>query len=155
MDVDAELMFDCLLYLNLFYFPVFGICESIMCIAKYRSIILTSRIGIDAAVVSSVLFAEMLKLVIYRKLREHRKGNTHILFVNTSIFNSLLSVLCNSLAVFLTLITTSGLLYTFFLQDPVLRLEYILCSIMFLLVSNEILFGFLQIFPCCKRREYY
>lgn len=75
MNVDAELMFDCLLYLNLFYFPVFGICESIMCIAKYKSIILTSRIGIDAAVVSSVLFAEMLKLVIYRKLREHRKGN--------------------------------------------------------------------------------
>lgn len=89
MDVDAELMFDCLLYLNLFYFPVFGICESIMCIAKYRSIILTSRIGIDAAVVSSVLFAEMLKLVIYRKLREHRKGNTYTLFFNTSVFNGL------------------------------------------------------------------
>lgn len=75
MNVDAELMFDCLIYLNLFYFPVFGICESIMCIAKYKSIILTSQIGTDAAVVSSVLFAEMLKLVIYRKLREQRKGN--------------------------------------------------------------------------------
>lgn len=75
MNADAELMFDCLLYLNLFYFPVFGICESIMCIAKYRSIIETSKIGIDAAVVSSVLFAELLKLLIYKKMREQRKGN--------------------------------------------------------------------------------
>lgn len=74
MNVDAELMFDCLIYINLFYFPVFGICESIMCIAKYRSIMLTRQIETDAAVVSSVLFAELLKLVIYKKLREQRKG---------------------------------------------------------------------------------
>lgn len=79
MNVDAELMFDCLIYLNLFYFPVFGVCESIMCIAKYKSIIETKEIGRDAAIVSSVLFAEMLKLVIYRKLRERRKGNVIII----------------------------------------------------------------------------
>lgn len=81
MNFDAELMFDCLLYLNLFYFPVFGICESIMCIAKYRSDMLTTNwIEIDAVVVSSVLFAEMLKLVIYRKWREQRKGNQQFYF---------------------------------------------------------------------------
>lgn len=81
MNLDAELMFDCLLYLNLFYFPVFGICESIMCIAKYKSVIMTDRIRTDAAVITSVLFAEMLKLVIYRKLREQRKGKLLLMVI--------------------------------------------------------------------------
>lgn len=76
MNVDAELMFDCLMYLNLYYFPVFGTCESIMCAAKYgtpkRD---TPDIGRDAIIVSTMLFAEISKLVIYKKIREQRKGN--------------------------------------------------------------------------------
>lgn len=75
MNVDPELMFDCLMYLNLYYFPMFGICEPIMYIAKYNSTRPTVFIERDATVVSITILSEFLKLIIFRRLRETRKGN--------------------------------------------------------------------------------
>lgn len=77
MNVDPELMFDCLLYLNFYYFPMFLICEPIMYFAKYNSTRPTAFIERDATVVSITILSEMLKLIIFRRLRETRKGNYH------------------------------------------------------------------------------
>jgi hypothetical protein len=63
--------------------------------------------------------------------------------------------LVTGLAVIMTFITIAGCLYTFFLQDFVARLEYILCAMMTLLALTEVAFGFLQILPCFKKVQYY
>lgn len=74
MDIDAELMFECLIYLNLFYFPVFATCETVMTIAKYKSIIDTPYIGQDAAVVFTRLVSELTKILLYRKFKEEKRS---------------------------------------------------------------------------------
>lgn len=161
MNVDPELVFDCLMYLNIFYFPVFGICAPLMCLAKHRSGLDTPNIAIDASVVSTIVLVELLKLILFKKLREQRKGKylqTFLTKTAGTYFNLLLqlfSVICNCIAVFLTLVTACGVIYIFYLQSPVLKLEYILCSMLSLLIVSELLFGFLQIFPCFKPKEIY
>ncbi|XP_019865341.1 uncharacterized protein LOC109594566 [Aethina tumida] len=137
MNLDAELMFECLIYLNTFYFPVFATCESIMAIAKYRSIRDTPKIGQDASVVFSRLFAELLKIVLFRKLKDDRR------------------TLATACSVILTLLSICGILYTFFIQDPVLKLEYILGAISIMLTCTEVVFGVLDLLPCCQKVQYY
>ncbi|XP_066255052.1 transmembrane protein 216-like [Euwallacea similis] len=137
MDVDAELMFECLIYLNMFYFPVFALCETIMTIAKYRSIIKTPHIGQDAAVVFTRLTSELTKILLYRKFKEEKRQ------------------LVTGIAVFFTYITISGLAYTFFIQKPVLKLEHILNSLTIMLALSEVVFGNLQLMLKCFRRNPY
>lgn len=84
MNVDPELVFDCLIYLNMFYFPVFGICAPLMCLAKHRSGLDTPNIAIDASVVSTIVISEFLKLFLFKKLREQRKG-TYILLIKVRL----------------------------------------------------------------------
>lgn len=77
--MEADLIFDVLLYLNVYYFPVYGIGESFVVCAKYVSSNLwTPDIGNDAAVVGGILSSEILKLILYRKLRDNRKGNKYL-----------------------------------------------------------------------------
>lgn len=71
--VDAELMFECLIYINAFYYPVFATCESIMALAKYRSTQRdTPNIGVDAAVCFARLLVEIVKLVVFYKYKGER-----------------------------------------------------------------------------------
>ncbi|CAH0560764.1 unnamed protein product [Brassicogethes aeneus] len=136
MKYDAELMFECLIYLNTFYYPVFASCESIMAIAKYRSSRDTPKIGQDAIVVFARLFVELLKIVLFKKLKDERRN------------------LATAAGVFLTVLSICGLLYTFFIQDPVLKLEYILSSLSIILACTEVVFGILHFMPCCQRKLY-
>ncbi|KAL1502187.1 hypothetical protein ABEB36_007365 [Hypothenemus hampei] len=138
MDVDIELMFECLIYLNLFYFPVFATCEIIMTIAKYYSIIDTPYIGQDAAVVFARLACELTKILLYRKFKEEKRN------------------LVTSIVVFFTFITISGLVYTFFIQKPVLKLEHILNSLTITLALTEVGLGVLQVvIKCFRKNPYY
>ncbi|KAH1006210.1 uncharacterized protein LOC125502776 [Dendroctonus ponderosae] len=138
MDIDAELMFECLIYLNLFYFPVFATCETVMTIAKYKSIIDTPYIGQDAAVVFTRLVSELTKILLYRKFKEEKRN------------------LVTGIAVFFTCITISGLVYTFFIQNPVLKLEHILNSLTVILALTEVGFGVLQLaLKCFRKNPYY
>ncbi|CAH1370408.1 hypothetical protein MTP99_011987 [Tenebrio molitor] len=137
MKVDAELMFECLIYLNVFYYPLFFICETILVAAKWQSAVPTPGIDQDASVIFTVLGVEIAKILIYRKFKERKRD------------------LVTGLAVIMTFITIAGCLYTFFLQDFVARLEYILCAMMTLLALTEVAFGFLQILPCFKKVQYY
>nr|CAI5837348.1 unnamed protein product [Callosobruchus analis] len=74
MDMDTQLMFECLIYLNAFYFPVFGICETIMTAAKYNSIVDTPDIFRDAAVAFTKLSVEMIKMLIYKRFKDLRRS---------------------------------------------------------------------------------
>lgn len=74
MKLDAELMFECLIYLNAYYFPVFATCETIMTAAKYRSIIDTPNIARDAIVTFTKLFGEFTKIILFRKYKDERRS---------------------------------------------------------------------------------
>lgn len=72
--MEADLMFDVLLYLNLYYFPVFLFTESVVVFAKYISENLwTPNIGNDAGVMGIMVTSEFFKLVLHRKLKDRRK----------------------------------------------------------------------------------
>ncbi|CAG9771366.1 unnamed protein product [Ceutorhynchus assimilis] len=138
MDIDAELMFECLIYLNMFYFPIFATCETAMTIAKYASVFVdTPYIGQDAIVVFTRLTCELTKILLYRRFKEEKRN------------------LVTGIAVFFTFITISGLVYTFFIQNPVLKLEHILNSLTVLLALTEVGFGILQLTIKCFRKDPY
>ncbi|XP_076262896.1 uncharacterized protein LOC143197937 [Rhynchophorus ferrugineus] len=135
--MDAELMFECLIYINAFYYPVFASAEFIMVIAKYQSIRETPNIEQDGAVCFARLIAEILKLLIFYKCKEKRKK------------------LVTIFALLMTGVSLATIIYTFGFQDPVLKLEKVLCSLTIMLVTAEIIYGILYFCPCCKRVEYY
>ncbi|XP_030756133.1 uncharacterized protein LOC115882296 [Sitophilus oryzae] len=136
MNVDAELMFECLIYLNMFYFPVFAICEPITTIAKYQSVP-TPKIGQDVAVMFTRISCELTKILLYRKFKAENRN------------------LVTGVAVLFTCITISGLIYTFFYQHPVFKMEHILNSLSVMLTFTEVGFGLLQIIISCFRRNPY
>lgn len=84
--MEADLMFDVLLYINMYYFPVFLVSETGVTIAKYIMIHKSSAQNStnDYIVMGIMLSSELLKLILFRKLRYTRKGNTYCLFLNLS-----------------------------------------------------------------------
>lgn len=73
MKVDAELMFECLMHINLHYYPVFGITEACMTAAKrFSEDKFTPDIGRDAAVCFTRLFIEFVKLCVFYRFKEKR-----------------------------------------------------------------------------------
>ncbi|KAJ8944324.1 hypothetical protein NQ318_016131 [Aromia moschata] len=137
MKVDTEVMFECLIHLNMFYYPVFATCESIMTAAKYRSIIDTPNILQDGAVVFTKLAVELVKILLFRRFKEERRR------------------IVTAVVVLLTCVTLAALFYAFYEQDPVLKLETILNSLTVLLASTEVVFGILDILPCCQKKHHY
>lgn len=69
-------MFDVLLYLNGYYYLLAVICHPVMVIAKYFSpnYETPEYITRDVIVVATMVVTDLLKILIYKKLREHRKG---------------------------------------------------------------------------------
>ncbi|KAJ8911426.1 hypothetical protein NQ315_005959 [Exocentrus adspersus] len=137
MNIDTELMFECLMHLNLFYYPVFATCETIMTAAKYNSIIDTPYIFQDGAVVFTKLIAELLKILLFRRLKEERRR------------------IATAIAILLTFVTLGALFYSFFIQWPVLKLEMILNSLTVILATTEVFFGTLDLLPCFQKRHYF
>lgn len=66
------------------------------------------------------------------------------------------AVLVTGFAVLLTVGTILSLAYTFFIQCPVLKLEYILNSLTIMLTLTEVFFGLLQLgTKCFVKNPYY
>ncbi|KAG5888680.1 hypothetical protein JTB14_022264 [Gonioctena quinquepunctata] len=137
MKFDVELLFECLMYLNAYYFPVFAISEVCMTIAKHYSEKLgTPNLGNDAMVTSTRHFFELLKIILFQRYKEkHRK------LVTTAVL-------------FMTLITIGTVYYTVSIQYPTLKLENVLSSLTIMLMTTEIFFG-LWCITCYRRVEYY
>ncbi|XP_044752321.1 uncharacterized protein LOC123312137 isoform X2 [Coccinella septempunctata] len=135
MKLDAEIMFDCLLYINAFYYGMFFACNFVMTISKYYSAVITPNIGRDAAVTFSLLAVEFLKLIIYKKYKEAHRGisSTFVIIMNA--------------------VTLACCFYMLKIMNPVLKLEKLLCILLWMLASCEIFFGCLQ--PWFKKKPYY
>ncbi|KAF5284580.1 hypothetical protein FQR65_LT02406 [Abscondita terminalis] len=126
MDV---LIIDLLMYINLYYYLMYSICSSIITLAKYGSIIDTPNIKRDAIAQVIILISELIKLIIFHKLREHKKEVPIII------------------ALLFTLLSISGLYYVFFLQEPVLKLEMILDSILSIMLIGEVFYSLAGLIP--------
>ncbi|KRT80291.1 hypothetical protein AMK59_6851 [Oryctes borbonicus] len=137
--MDAILMFDVLLYLNIYYYLLAAICHPVMVIAKYFSpnYVTPEHISTDVAVVATMVVTDLLKILIYRKLREKSK---------------VVAVIVGILFISVTFTCT---LYLLFLQQGTTNMEYIISSVTMILYFSELVFGILSFFPCCKKSEYY
>ncbi|KAL3281913.1 hypothetical protein HHI36_005117 [Cryptolaemus montrouzieri] len=135
MKLDAEIMFDCLLYINAFYYGMFFACNFVMTTSKYFSVVPTPDIGKDAAVTFTLLAIEFVKLISYKKYKETHRGiiSTFVIFMNVG------TLTCNY--------------YVLEIMDPVLKLEQLLSILLVLLSFCEIFFGSLQ--PWFKKKPYY
>ncbi|XP_066259968.1 uncharacterized protein [Euwallacea similis] len=137
MKVDPELMFECLIYINAFYYPVFASAEFIMVIAKYQSIRETPNIEQDGAICFARLIAEILKILVFYRWRERRRK------------------IVTAFALLMTFVSVGTVIYTFGYQNPALKLEKVLGSLTIMLTTTEIVFGFLFFMPCFKKVDYY
>lgn len=97
--MEADLMFEVLMYINIYYFPVFAVAESFVVSAKYISNELwTPRIGIDASVVGSVLISELSKLLIYQRTKDNRRGTNFLKFQIYSFYTMHFRCFCFSIS---------------------------------------------------------
>lgn len=54
----------------------------------------------------------------------------------------------------MTFISMASVVYAFGVQDPLLKLEKVLCSLTIMLTTTEVIFGVMFFFPCFKRIDY-
>lgn len=80
-NIDPVLMFECLIYLNIYHYAMFATCETIMTTAKYVSIVNTPNIGRDAGVVFTKLTVELTKIIVFEKYRKKRRSMMFLIFV--------------------------------------------------------------------------
>lgn len=74
--MDVILMFDVLLYLNCYYYLLAAVCHPVMVIAKFFSpnYKTSKTIEIDVTIVTILVVADLSKIILFRKLRENRRG---------------------------------------------------------------------------------
>ncbi|KAK4878690.1 hypothetical protein RN001_011196 [Aquatica leii] len=72
--MDPLLGFDVLLYFNMYFYPTFAVSNVSMWVAKYTSpVFLTPYIGQDGCIQGVLVSSELLKLLIFRRLRQQRE----------------------------------------------------------------------------------
>ncbi|KAK4878691.1 hypothetical protein RN001_011197 [Aquatica leii] len=96
----------------------------------------TPNITRDAYIAASLTISELLKLILFKKFRSRYTGWSVVI------------------AVALTISSMLALLYVFIIQWPVLRLEYCLDIMLFVLLSFEVIYGVSAFIPCCMQEEY-
>ncbi|KAB0790894.1 hypothetical protein PPYR_02694 [Photinus pyralis] len=137
--MDPLLFFDCLMYLNNYYYYMFTMSNIAIWIAKNLSDnddYNTPNIVRDAYIAASLTISELLKIILFRKFRHRYTGWSVVL------------------AVFLTIVSMLALLYVFLIQWPVLRLEFCLDIMLFVLLAFEVVCGVNVFLPCCNQEEY-
>lgn len=73
--MDAFLWFEVLFYLNVYYYPMFAITNIGMWAAKNNSeLYITPTIGYDAIAQVIVISSELIKLILFKKLKYQYKG---------------------------------------------------------------------------------
>ncbi|KAJ8937545.1 hypothetical protein NQ318_002762 [Aromia moschata] len=78
--IDAELVFECLIYLNTFYCVVFSTCDTVMTVAKYVSVRKeTPNIHWDGAVTFTKMVLEVAKILLFQKFKEERRNESKFL----------------------------------------------------------------------------
>ncbi|XP_056637147.1 uncharacterized protein LOC130892244 [Diorhabda carinulata] len=138
MKFDPELLFECLIFINAHYYPVFAVSEMSMLVAKYLSDKKdTPNLDQDAVVCLTRHVCELMKLVLFQRFKySHKKFITFF-------------------SLFLTLLTCGTIYYNMQVQQPVLRLEIVLSCLTTLMIGSELICGVWFLLPCYKKVEYF
>ncbi|KAK5638070.1 hypothetical protein RI129_012365 [Pyrocoelia pectoralis] len=132
--MDPLLAFEVLIYLNVYFYPTFAVANVAMWAAKFTSSVFpTPNIERDGLIMGTMVSSELFKLLLFRKLRPKREG----IAVAIAVIFTTISILC--------------LLYVFINQEPVLKLEYGMDSIMMVLLITEMFYGAFVFIPCCNK----
>ncbi|XP_022914612.1 uncharacterized protein [Onthophagus taurus] len=134
--MDALLMFDVLMYLNFFYYPMAAFYHPIIILAKFYSPSDDDTTRNDIIVVTAMIFTDLIKLGVYKKIRENRK------------------VIAVIITILLSSITFCCTLHIVIVQKNPTKMERIFSSMTATLYFLELMFGILQFFPCCQKTEY-
>uniref|UniRef100_A0A336JZV5 CSON007374 protein n=1 Tax=Culicoides sonorensis TaxID=179676 RepID=A0A336JZV5_CULSO len=135
--MNPSLSYEVLMYLNSFYFGMFAACELGMGILKLINLPYPENVKFQEAILLVLLlFLETIRIIMGRKgsLSEH-------------VWQVFVSVL-------LLLPCGSGVFYFLAIQEHILKLELILCALMFLLHLTELFFAFLFLFTMCRPPTY-
>lgn len=75
-------MFDVLMYLNVFYYPLFALSHPLMTVAKFFSpnYKTPDLIAVDAAIVTTLILSDFVKIIVFRRMREQRRGKVEFEF---------------------------------------------------------------------------
>ena len=120
--VMFSLLYQVLLYLNMFYFGMFATCEFCMkCVKAYSFATSFATVSMEFALLLFLITTEAIRIYL------GRKGN---------LLDHGLSFL---LGVALNVPSTLATLYFLFWQDRTLRLEQILCGIQVILLGSELI----------------
>ncbi|XP_026471488.1 transmembrane protein 216-like [Ctenocephalides felis] len=135
--VNPSLTYEILLYLNSFYFGMFAACEFGMGLLKAVNLAYAeNKLALDAGLMILLFVIETLRIYLGRKgnLSEHDK------------------TVC--ISIFLTIPSAIGVSYFLIFQSFILRLEYILCSLMLALQGAELFFAIMYVFTMCQPPSY-
>ncbi|XP_037037525.1 transmembrane protein 80-like [Bradysia coprophila] len=138
--VNVSLSYEILLYLNSFYFGMFGSCEFAMGVLKaINSSYLKytpQQLQQDVCILVATLILETIRVYLGRKgsLSEH---GWHVI-----------------VSVILTIPCGMGTYYLLFIQFMPLKLEAILCGLMLALQISELLYGIIFMFQSCRPTVY-
>uniref|UniRef100_A0A6B2ECM6 Uncharacterized protein n=1 Tax=Phlebotomus kandelakii TaxID=1109342 RepID=A0A6B2ECM6_9DIPT len=135
--VNASLTYEILLYLNSFYFGMFGACEVGMTVLKAVNLPYPEGSLLrDTLLLVSLLIAESIRIFFGR---------------HGSLSDHGWRVICS---VFLTFPSSCGVTYLLYFQTHTLGLEYILCALMLALQITEVFFALLFVLTMCRPPNY-
>jgi transmembrane protein 216 len=134
---NASLTYEILLYLNSFYFGMFGGCEIGMALLKAVNLKFPQgALAIDTTILVVTFVIETLRIYLGRKGALSDYG-----------WQVLTSVV-------LTVPSALGICYLLFFQTETLNLELILCALMLLLQLTELFFAIMFVFTICRPVSY-
>ncbi|XP_055699695.1 uncharacterized protein LOC129799643 [Phlebotomus papatasi] len=135
--VNASLTYEILLYLNSFYFGMFGPCEVGMGVLKGVNLTYTKDSLLrDALLLVSLLIAESIRIYCGR---------------HGSLSDHGWRVICS---VFLTFPSAGAVTYLLYFQTYTLGLEYILCALLLALQITELFYALLFVLTMCRPPNY-
>lgn len=132
--VMFSLLYQVLLYLNMFYFGMFATCEFLMkCVKAYSYPTSLGTISMEFALLLFLMTTEGIRIYLGRKGNLLDYGLPFLLGVALNIPSSLAT------------------LYFLFWQDRTLRLEQILCGIEVVLLASELVVAIMFLVAVYRR----
>ena len=132
--VVLSLLYQVLLYLNMFYFGMFATCEFCMkCVKAYNFPTSFGTISMEFALLLFLITTEGIRIYLGRKGNLLDHGLPFLLGIALNIPSSLAT------------------LYFLFWQDRTLRLEQILCGIQIVLLAAELVVAIMFLVAVYRR----
>lgn len=158
--MNTSLFYEVLLYLNSFYFGVFGVSEVGIALFKYVKIPYSK----DAMLTEFSLLI-FLCILEYCRIWLGRRGNfsdrgtgTIQNFPSAIQIMIIIMILVSAIPIILStllILPAAGIVMYFLIwQELILRFEYIILSVQLLLHATELVIAFLNIMPSSRKQVY-